>query len=210
MIVSKKAIDLIVMEEVSSQKRYEKEYQGIVVPPGASGATVGIGYDLAHHTATDIERDWRGLISSYQIAILKMFIGLTGDKAKRAVNTNTVSKEVKIPFDAAMSVFIKTSLPKYVRKMLSIYPNATKLTPDAAGALLSLVYNRGTDLTGDRRKEMKAIQPLVNAKDYAGIAAQFRSMKRLWNNGLVGRREREAQLVENSNRYYKNEDIIDV
>jgi len=210
MVVSKKAIDLIVFEEVSSQKRYEKEYQGIVVPPGNSGATIGIGYDLAHHTANDVERDWRGLISSYQIAILKMFIGLAGDKARVAVANNASAKQVKIPFDAAMSVFIKTSAPKYVRKMLSIYPNAGSLTPDAAGALLSLVYNRGTDLTGDRRKEMKAIQSLVNTKDYAAIAAQFRSMKRLWTNGLVGRREREAVLIETSNRVYKQEDIVDV
>ena len=210
MVISKKAIDLIVFEEVSSQKRYEKEYQGIIVPPGNSGATIGIGYDLAHHTTNDIEKDWRGLISINQIAILKMFIGLSGDKARVAVNNNTIAKGVKIPFDAAMSVFIKTSAPKYVRKVLSIYPTAGSLTPDAAGALLSLVYNRGTDLTGDRRKEMKAIQPLVVAKDYNGIAAQFRFMKRLWNNGLVGRREREAVLVETSNRVYDQKDIVDV
>ena len=76
--------------------------------------------------------------------------------------------------------------------------------------MLSLVYNRGTDLTGDRRKEMKAIQPLVIAKDYNGIAAQFRFMKRLWNNGLVGRREREAVLVETSNRVYEQKEIVDI
>jgi len=210
MVISKKAIDLIVFEEVSSQKIYENKYQGIIVPPGMSGATIGIGYDLAHHTENDIERDWRGLISSYQIAILKMFIGLAGNKAREAVAEKTISKEVKIPFDAAMSVFIKTSAPKYVRKVLSIYPTAGSLTPDAAGALLSLVYNRGTDLTGDRRREMKAIQPLVIAKDYNGIAAQFRFMKRLWNNGLVGRREREAVLVETSNRVYEQKDIVDI
>jgi hypothetical protein len=209
MIISKKSIDLIVLEEVSSKQRYEKEYQGIVLPPGNSGATIGIGYDLAHHTANDIERDWRGLISSYQIEILKMFVGLSGNKARVAVANNASAKQVKVPFDAAMSVFIKTSLPKYVRQVLKIYPNADKLMPDAAGALLSLVYNRGADLTGDRRKEMKAIQPLVIAQDYKGIAAQFRSMKRLWNNGLVGRREREAVLVETSNREYKKEDIVD-
>ena len=34
------------------------------------------------------------------------------------------------------------------------------------------------------------------AKEFDKIPAEFRSMKRLWNNGLVGRREREAQLFE--------------
>jgi GH24 family phage-related lysozyme (muramidase) len=46
---------------------------------------------------------------------------------------------------------------------------------------------------------MLAIKGLVTDKDYPEIARQIRSMKRLWDktSGLVGRREKEAKLVEN-------------
>jgi hypothetical protein len=45
---------------------------------------------------------------------------------------------------------------------------------------------------------MRAIKECVSLKQFAGIPAQFRSMKRLWpsTSGLPGRREREAVLFE--------------
>ena len=63
---------------------------------------------------------------------------------------------------------------------------------------MSLVFNRGMAMKGESRKEMLAIKGLVPDKNYPAIAAQLRSMKRLWDktSGLVGRREKEAKLVE--------------
>jgi GH24 family phage-related lysozyme (muramidase) len=47
---------------------------------------------------------------------------------------------------------------------------------------------------------MKYIKDLVPKKDYKGIAAEIRNMKRLWQgkglDGLIERRESEARLVE--------------
>ena len=47
---------------------------------------------------------------------------------------------------------------------------------------------------------MKAIEPMVIAKDLKGIAEQIRSMKRLWDKeklrGLHDRRDKEAQIIE--------------
>lgn len=210
MIVSKKSIDQIVGYEVSSPEVYEKKYTGVIWAGGESGATIGIGADLGYQTPTSIEKDWLIHIGKNQVEILKMFSGLKGQKAKLAVENNPVVKQVHIPYKAAYSVFIKSSLPTYARRALSIYPQLNKLTPDAVGAILSLVYNRGTSLEGDRRKEMKAIVPLVAAQDYEGIAKQLESMKRLWNNGLVQRRQNEADLVRNSNRTYSNDELIEV
>jgi len=83
------------------------------------------------------------------------------------------------------------------------------LHPGAAGAIVDLVYNRGTSLVGDRRREMKALVPLIAAADYKGIAAELRSMRRLWDgipeegkqyeerySGLVFRCEKRADLVD--------------
>jgi GH24 family phage-related lysozyme (muramidase) len=54
----------------------------------------------------------------------------------------------------------------------------------------------------DRRREMRAIRDAVARGDLAEIAAELRSMKRLWQGrglgGLVARREEEAQLVESA------------
>jgi GH24 family phage-related lysozyme (muramidase) len=76
------------------------------------------------------------------------------------------------------------------------------LHPNAYGAIVSLVFNRGTSLVGDKRLEMRNIRVLVPKKDYSKIAQEFRSMKRLWKgknlNGLIERREAEAKLVETS------------
>jgi GH24 family phage-related lysozyme (muramidase) len=77
---------------------------------------------------------------------------------------------------------------------------------DAQGALISLVYNRGTSMFDkpgeDRRKEMRAIRDAVAVGDLQEIANQLRSMERLWEgkglDGLIKRREDEAALVESS------------
>jgi len=210
MIISKKSLNNLVFEEVTSKDLYEKRYRGIVVPPGESGGTIGIGYDLGHFTPEQIEKHWKAELPMPMINILKMFSGLKGDKARRAVADNQLAKQVNIPFQSAINVFSKISLPDYARRALSIYPGLEKLTPDAAGALVSLVYNRGTDLTGDRRKEMKAIVPLVKSMDLDKISDQLLSMRRLWNNGLVGRREREAALVKGSNRQYSQDELVEI
>jgi GH24 family phage-related lysozyme (muramidase) len=48
---------------------------------------------------------------------------------------------------------------------------------------------------------MRAIREMVPRKDYAGIAAQLRAMKKIWRGtdiqrGMERRREAEARLVE--------------
>jgi GH24 family phage-related lysozyme (muramidase) len=77
---------------------------------------------------------------------------------------------------------------------------------DAQGALVSLVYNRGTSMVDnspeDRRREMRAVRDAVAAGDLERIATELRSMKRLWvgkkQDGLLRRRDAEADLVESA------------
>jgi GH24 family phage-related lysozyme (muramidase) len=83
-----------------------------------------------------------------------------------------------------------------------IYPQLDTLNEDTRGALVSMVYNRGSKIEGESRKEMKAIVELVAKQDYEGIAEQIEKSKRLWENrgldGLVIRRESEADLIRES------------
>lgn len=210
MKISKKAVDFIVYCEVTGPAHYNKHLSGLSWPGGDSGVTIGIGYDLGYNSAIDIEKDWIKEVGISQVNFLKMFAGLRKEKAKLAMAGNSISKLVNIPYQAAYNVFIKTSLPRYAKQALKIYPGLDELTPDAAGAILSMVYNRGTSLEGDRRTEMKAIVPLIAAKDYDGIAFQIDKSKRLWDNGLVQRREKEAAMVKGSLRQYSQDEIITV
>ncbi len=165
MKISKKSVDFIIYKEVTSPTVYNKKYFGLSWPGGESGVTIGIGYDLGYRTAMSIETDWIKDIGAYQVGILKMFCGLRGEKAHLAMKSNKMAPHVSIPYQAAYNVFIQKSLPLYAKQALRIYPGLDDLTPDAVGAIVSMVYNRGTTLEGRRRAEMKAIVPLVASKD---------------------------------------------
>jgi len=95
-----------------------------------------------------------------------------------------------------MKVFIDRTLPEFLGKTRSIYPEVDALPRAQATSLVSLVYNRGTDLSGDRRREMRAIRDRLAAGDLESVASEIDAMERLWppQSGLVRRRRDEARL----------------
>jgi hypothetical protein len=202
--LSKKTIDAIVFFEVSSEAYYNSALKNPIWPGGASGVTIGVGYDLGHNSVAQIKSDWGKYINPINLSLLCSVAGLKGTDAKIALPK---VKLVSIPFASAKEVFINKTITRFSGVAKTSYPGIESLFPDAQGALVSLVFNRGGLIdSSDRRKEMKAIQELVTKKDYTGIAAQIRNMKRLWDPntqpGLLARREKEAQLVQTSNRNY--------
>lgn len=211
MIVSKRALDKIVEYEVTSEAAYTKKYQKPIYPGADSGVTIGIGYDVGHNTKTTIEADWRGRISDDDLELLKTAAGIKGAAAGALIDN---LKSISVPFAAAREVFYIHTLPRYAKDTRAIYPGIEKLPADAQGALLSLIYNRGSSLTGDRRREMKAIAALVAAKNLEAIANEITAMKRLWDKsklpGLHNRRDDEAALVKNARPTYPPEELIKV
>jgi len=210
--VSTKGLDMIVNFEVTSEAVYDKKYQSPIWPQGQSGLTIGIGYDLGYNTKAQVAAAWNTQVSAGDLALLQGVAGKTGTTAQAALSQ---VKSVKIPFASAIAVFYHSTLPAFAAKVKKIYPGVEKLPPDAQAALLSLVYNRGDLIdNSDRRREMKNIVPLVAAGDLAGIAAQLRSMKRLWDpvkqKGLINRREAEAQMVEQATFNILPENIVAV
>jgi GH24 family phage-related lysozyme (muramidase) len=203
MIVSKKSLDLIINSEVSSFSAYNTKYKFPVLPGEDSGITIGIGYDLGHVSASKLDEDWGMLLSTSAMNKLHKAVGKKNTAAK-AVFTAEI-KAVEISWEKAIEVFYTKSMPKYAKDTLGIYDGVQLLPPDAQGALVSLVYNRGTSFTKpseERRKEMKNIAKHVLNKDLEKIAAEIVSMKRLWDintsKGLHIRRDNEAALVKNA------------
>jgi len=209
--VSRKGLKRLVAHEISSSAYYRKFLVHPTWPGGRSGVTIGIGYDLGYNSARRIRKDWSGKLSELDLERLLVVAGLKGETARQAL---AGVKSASVPLASAEQVFYASTLPRYAAATLKTYPGVDQLYADAQAALLSLIYNRGTSLRGSRRKEMAAIKPLVAARDYAGIAAQLKAMKRLWEGkglpGLLKRRDDEARLVARADREYAETELVRV
>jgi len=193
-IVCSAAVDLIIECEVSSPAVYTKRYANPTWPGGSSGVTIGIGFDLGYEERDALDRDWAELAADARAALAGV-LGLKGDAAHAAVSSVA---HVVVPWDAAHSTFIGSTLPRYAARTAGAFPGSDGIPDLCFGALVSLVYNRGTSMTGDSRREMAAIRDLIQAGEHSGVPEQFRAMKRLWptTTGLRDRREREAVMWE--------------
>jgi hypothetical protein len=201
--LSSKALALIIEFEVGGGKSYyEKALARPTWPGGASGVTIGIGYDLGYTPRERFLGDW----ASLEDPIRERLAAVIGIKGYTASGKVSGLRDIRIPWDVALSVFDARTVPYWIEQTLKAFPGANKLPADAFGALVSLVFNRGPATAGKNREEMAAIMHLladgVQAGDLAKIAAQLRTMKRIWQGkglpGLIRRREAEAQLVESA------------
>lgn len=192
MNLSPKGIKAIVAWETGGEAEYDRNPEW---PGEQSGITIGIGWDLGHTSATDTSRAWSQHLDSNTIAAL---VGVSGRKGKDAQVILPHVRHLVIPWDAAMAVFEEVTIPTWFLRTLRIYPQVGEIHGDCAAALVSLVFNRGASLTGDRRKEMLRIQELLRVGELDKIPEQFRDMKRLWpdSRGLRRRRDEEATLFE--------------
>ena len=199
-MISRRAIDLIIQHEIGGRAVYDKKYQKPMWAGGDSGCTIGIGYDLGYNTEKQFLADWSGNLNLNFVNALRPLCGLKGEKVKGMIKGEVLN--VRIPYNTAYEVFVKSSLPRYYALTKKIYPNMDLLNEDTQGALVSMVYNRGNKLEGDSRAEMRAIVDLIAHQDYEGIAEQIEQSKRLWEgkglDGLAVRREAEADLVRES------------
>ena len=186
---------LIVRWEITSPAVYQRRYQGVIWPGGASGPTWAVGYDGGHQTRQTITADWA---THPQVTSLSMTSGVTGPTAKLLLPQLA---HVRTPYPMAVQAFSQASLPSYraaARRALGAQP-FDALPCGAQAALDSLGYNRGWQMTGPRRAEMRAIRDIcVPARDTHCIATQLRAMKRLWPDvkGLRDRRDDEAAYAE--------------
>lgn len=196
MKINDEGINFIVGEETGGKDYYEKVYKKTFCwPGGASGCTAMVGIDIGYYSKEEVERIFNHLASPEEMKLIQGGRGKTGESAKAYLKN---LKGIEFEWDEAIQSFKDFIMPKFIKLAEQTFPGVDKLKENAQTAILSLVFNRGISLKGERRTEMAEIKKLIPKKDYEGIAKQLRSMKRLWNkgNGLIGRREREAKLVE--------------
>lgn len=207
--LSKPGIAAIVRYEIGSDAYYQRYLRKPHWPGGDSGITIGIGYDLGYQTASKFHADWGELLPDRSLERLGRVVGKKGRAAKRVMDE---VDDISISLNRARQVFTETNLPDYAKKTKRAYPGIEQLYPDAQSALVSLVFNRGTKMSGSSRREMAAIKDQVANQDYEGIATSLELMKRLWEGrnltGLLKRRDAEAKMVRESNRHYDADEIV--
>lgn len=176
---------------------------------GDSGVTLGRGNDLRFSTPAQLLDAWGPHLSDAELLRLRAACG------KVATAELCASfRDITITRAMADEVFDRYDTPRLIARTVAAFHGSELLPEDCFGALCSVVFNRGTSMRGPSRTEMRAIAALIpnwSRMDEAtraenlnatlrGIAAQLRSMKRLWFgkgfDGLIRRREGEAVLVE--------------
>jgi hypothetical protein len=83
--VSRKGLDQIIAFEISSVSYYKKHLKHPIWPGGASGITIGIGYDLGYHSRSGIKKDWGGKIPDADLETLLTVSRKKGEAAKEAL-----------------------------------------------------------------------------------------------------------------------------
>jgi hypothetical protein len=197
--ISEDAIAMIVAFEVSNKVLYERRYQKPVWPHGKSGVTIGIGYDVGYAKESWLREDWGTILSKEELDSLAKACTITGRAASALI---PALSGIQISWDNAEDQFINTTLSRFIAETMGVLPNASKLSDDSLGALVSLDYNRGPSFkaVGDRYVEMRNIRRHLVNEEFYKIPNEIRCMGRLWAHtdvaGLVTRRNLEAALFE--------------
>ena len=205
-MLSKKSLDLILEFEVGGGENYYNKFlKNPAWPEGQSGVTIGIGYDLGYVNKTEFSENWKDLPKEIFDRLYKV-VGIKGYNAKNLIRG---LRDITIPWELSLQVFNNKTVVKFWNLTKDTFPNFDKMPEDAKGGLVSLVFNRGSALEGDRRREMKLIRDgmritnTFDQKSLSFIANQIRNMKRIWAGGSIEkgmnrRRDAEAKLIEDS------------
>lgn len=191
--------DLIVRWEVGSEARYVQRYQRPIWPGGASGVTWGLGYDGGHQPRAVIERDWAAHPAAPRLATTA---GIIGEQARVILPRY---RDIIVSWANAVRVFEDRSAPRFTRQARQAYGPRFDVAPmPVRCALVSVTYNRGPGMAGDRRSELRAIRDVCLARepvDVECVAQQLEASCRVWANdvrngvGLCNRRWDEAAVV---------------
>jgi hypothetical protein len=163
---------------------------------GNSGIDIALGYDFSTVSPKITILDWRALPADHaaRLAATHPYTG------QRAVSHLSDVHDITAPKSIGFAVFNTADVPRVDSQCRKMYPGFEDLRSNARSAILSLVYNRGNSLAGPNRLEMRQLQPLIQAKDYQGIADCLRRMTRVWvgtsiEAGMKNRRYAEAKLA---------------
>lgn len=196
---TEEVMDLLLEYEVGGgESYYNKKLSKFTWPGGHSGPTIGIGIDTGYYDSKELASIFYFTTEEH----LKLIQGATGKcgEAGRSYTKVLRNANIQMTWEQALKTFKMLTWPKFTKAAERAFPGLEDLKDNTYGAIVSLVFNRGTSMSGDARKEMRNIRALIADHEYKKIAGQLRAMKRIWEgkelDGLLRRREAEAKLVE--------------
>ncbi len=207
-MLAAEASKLIVEHESGGRAYYDQVIKRRPIwPEFSSGLTIGFGFDIGHRSKAELERVWTPHLGAEAVARLAEAVGLTATGTDRDAKVARLKKlakrlaDIEVPWDMAEAVFAAEEVPVQVAKTQAALPNTEHLGDISLGALVSLVFNRGSGgftSSKARFREMRAIRQHMEDRNFAAIPDEIRAMCRLWPDhpGLTRRREQEAALFE--------------
>ncbi len=195
--ISPASKELILYYEVGGASYYSSQLERPTVPPGFSGITIGIGYDLGYNSKAQIKADWGDKLPSAQVARLQNVAGKTGASARAALGS---VRDIRIPYATAIQVYDQRTVPRFAALTKNAYPGLTKMNPDIQGVILSTSFNRGTSFSGDRRRELLWTRNDIASGKVEKLSSYQLQMRRLWPSikGLQRRYTAHAGLIDKS------------
>lgn len=196
--ISKEGYNLIIKHETGGASYYNRYLRRITYPGGGSGLTGGIGYDFGWTPPSRIQSDWEGLLAQSVIDRLKAASGKKGAAARRLAPSY---RSVVIPWDIALKVYNKKTIPRFARLTKNAYPGIETLHPHLQSTRLSWTFNRGSGIhpTKPRDREKRALRADTPSRP-TRFPSHYRASKWIWVgkglDGLLRRREDEASLDE--------------
>ena len=159
-------------------------------PGGASGVTLDPGFDLAHQDRATLEKFYTSL-SAGQIQALSATLGLSGQSAKQALQTDGLG-DIRVSYDDAGRV-MPLIADNYWRSLCNRFVGLDNAQTPACiqTVMLSLGYNRGTS-----NKALEPIKTLIAQSDWNGIADLVRNMQQDHSlRGIRRRRREEGEYI---------------
>lgn len=196
-LIPTRAIELIIAFEVGSPEVYQAKYRHPIWPKGQSGVTIGVGYDLGYRLPQIIVKDWEREPHKVRLASAA---GVSGPLARELARNLA---DITIEYGYAREVFDMTSLVEHYRLSRRAFGRPFDDAPAMVrGALTSVVFNRGSGMKGETRREMRTIRDVcLPSGNWSCVAAEIRAMTRIWEGtdigkGMFRRRNAEANLIE--------------
>lgn len=189
------AFSLIAYSEGGGRAYYDRECAMGCIPSPQSGITIGLGFDCCYESPERLRRYWGNKLKPSVIDVLAKSHGKYGESAAKFL----AKLSLLIPYETACIVLaqqMNDMVPDVIQWITGGKSDMPNITNEQFGVLLSLLYNRGFSVAGDRRKEMRQIQSDLRSGKTKDVGEHLRSMKRLWEGlgGLQRRREAEARL----------------
>lgn len=203
--VTEQGMDLIVHFEVGGKSYYKKVYQRPIWARGASGVTVGIGYDLGYNSKCQIQKDWGDILPKDMVDALKSCAGIKGSASR--LHQQRIKYVVSIPLESAMKVFVKRTMPRFASLARNTFKTLEDADPYIQDMMLSQTFNRGASTRGYSRRHVLWQSRACAKGQYYALPIYCRDSKDVWVNkpsirrGIWRRRDAEADHGEGGGKF---------